>query len=391
MAIGFEDQFYFGFSIGDRQDFIQTWDDLVTFKVIESTGNVLPTWEILFYTGDEAVLAHLNEGNDLEVSYGRNPDETKTSTLAIQRVTKSYAGQDRHQIYANGLFSALGYISNPGLFISSRQSGVATIKEVVESHFNIGENDFNIESSEDIQRWAQYNISDRRFVNEIWMHSFIRGSFICVGITSDGRFVLKDMRELFAEDPSWVFTIGTTQESNEIVYDPDPVLDAKTGFINAWLGRGRERVIHDIEAGTSADLFVEPEPLIAASQQLARRADLVRRHGETRAVNDNVHPQYWEAYMRNLTNLAVFSSDRITLSFSNVFRDVQVLDHVVYNEAEVSSGRIAEVYSGEYVVSKVSREVSNRQFATTVELCREAANAIRGNFRSQGQSEGVAE
>lgn len=391
MAIGFQDQFYFNFSIGDRENFIINWDDLVTFKVGEQTGNVLPEWEIMFNTNDEVVMALFNEGNDLEVSFGRNPTELKETKLAIQRVGKGRAGAGLNTIYANGHYSALDYISNPQLFISDSKSGVEVIRDVAGQHFTIvADNDFNVTTSEDTQRWVQHNISNRRFVNDVWMHSFIRDSFILVGITIDGHFVLKDMRILFAQDPRWIFTTGTARGENEIIYDPDVETDSKAGFINAWLGRGRERVIHDLEEGTTSNLFIEPEPLIAITQQLARKADLAKRHGETRMVNDNVHSEYWEAAMRNLTNLAVFSSECLTLSFTGLFRDIRVLDNVVYNELEIGTDRVAQIHSGEYVVSKVMREVTNRQFATTIEICRESPNAIQGSFRTQGESAGVA-
>lgn len=391
MAIGIADQYYFDFSLGDREDFINE-GNLVTFKVLEFTGNVLPKWEIMFNTSDEGLIARLNEGNDLEVALGVNPNETTTTKLVVERRTKSLAGAGLYTVFMQGLYSNLAYMSNPKKSISEKKSGVEVIREtVLAAGFAVGDNDFNITESEDSQRWIQHNISDRRFVTQTWMHSYLRDSFICVGITSDGSFVLKDLRRLFASTPKWNFVVGEAINENDIVYDPDPVTDSSAGFINAWMGRGRERVIHDIEEGTQANLFIEPEPLLATAQMLARRADLEKRRGEVGVLNDNVHPQYWEAHLRNLTNLAVFSSESVVLSFRNLFKNIRVLDNVTYAERELVADRTTEYQSGEYIVTGVSRELTAGQFGTTVTLCREAPNAIRGDLRATGQSTGVAE
>ena len=390
MAIGIENQYYFDFSMGGQEDFINE-GNLTTFKVLEFTGNVLPKWEIMFNTADDNLLSRLHEGNDLEVSFGQKPTETTTTKLVVERRTKTMAGQGLYSIYMSGLYSNLGYMSNPKKFISEKKSGVEVIKDIVMgAGFGVGANDFNIDVSEDSQRWIQHNISDRRFVTNLWMHSFLRESFLCVGITSDGQFVLKDLRRLFAEDPKWHFVIGDVVNDNDIIYDPDPVTDSSAGFINAWMGRGRERVIHDLEAGTQVNLFVEPEPLLATTQALGRKAGLERRHGEVGVFNENVHPQYWEAHLRNLTNLAVFSSECVVLSFQGAYRPIRILDNVSYAETEIQTDRTAEHHSGEYVVTGITRELTAGQFGTTVTMCREAPNSIRGDLRTTEASTGTA-
>ncbi len=390
MAIGITDQYYFDFSLGGEEDFINE-GNLVTFKVLEFTGNVLPKWEIMFNTADDNLAARLHEGNDLEVSFGRNPTEPTTTKLVAERRTKSQAGDGFYTIYMSGLYSNLGYMSNPKKFISEKKSGIEVIKDVVQgAGFSVGANDFNIDQSEDSQRWIQHNISDRRFVTNVWMHSFLRDSFLCVGITTDGNFVLKDLRRLFAEAPKWNFVVGDVVNDNDIVYDPDPVTDSSAGFINAWMGRGRERVIHDLEAGTQVNLFVEPEPLLATTHALARRAGLEARHGEVGVFNENVHPQYWEAHLRNLTNLAVFSSECVVLSFQGQFKPIRILDNVTFSEQELKANRTAEHQSGEYVITGITRELTKSQFGTTVTMCREAPNSIRGDLRETGTSTGIA-
>ena len=388
MAIGIQDQYYFDFSLGGQDNFINE-GNLTTFKVLEFTGNVLPKWEIMFNTSDDNLLSRLHEGNDLEVSFGRNPTEVTRTKLVAERRTKTQAGAGLYSIYMAGLYSNLGYMSNPKKFISEKKSGVEVIKDIVKG-VGFGVDNFNIDVSEDSQRWIQYNISDRRFVTNIWMHSFLRESFLCVGITSDGQFILKDLRLLFAQTPKWNFKVGDIVNSNDIVYDPDPVTDSSAGFINAWMGRGRERVIHDLEAGTQVNLFVEPEPLLATTQSLARKAGLERRHGEVGVFNENVHPQYWEAHLRNLTNLAVFSSECVVLSFQGQHKDIRVLDNVSFSEQEIHADRTSEHHSGLYIVTGITRELTAGQFGTTVTMCREAPNSIRGDLRLTEISTGTA-
>ena len=140
-----------------------------------------------------------------------------------------------------------------------------------------------------------------------------------------------------------------------------------------------------MEDGTTVPLFIDPQPSITTGNAvLARRASLLTRHGEFRMQNENVHAGYWEAFQRNLAHLAVFSGERTVLSYRGVFKKMQVLDTAMYYERGVSpDGKPEGINSGLYIVGTVSRELTGRQFGTTLELFREAPSQVRGNFRVQ--------
>ena len=91
--IGVEGQYIFRFSIGEFEDFISN-DDLVYFNLIEEAGNVLPTFELTFTSANEKLLSTLNEGNILQVSFGRELDHLIDVELIISKNNSNRAGED---------------------------------------------------------------------------------------------------------------------------------------------------------------------------------------------------------------------------------------------------------------------------------------------------------
>ena len=111
-----------------------------------------------------------------------------------------------------------------------------------------------------------------------------------------------------------------------------------------------------------------------------RHIDVERRFGSNTVLNQNMHENYWRAANKNLSHLVQFGDTKITLSFSNFFAPIRVLDLVMFKDDMVGSGRgqTADAHSGLYIVSRVARNYQNRQFTTVVELTRESMNQIQG-------------
>lgn len=373
--ISVEGQYIFIFSLADKGDFIDE-DDLISFLLVEEAGNVLPTFDFGFTTKDETILRYLNEGNNLKISFGKDKDSLIDIELVISSFVFHRAGESKLVIEIKGLYSALPYIST-GKIRTINSSGIAAINQVVSDYFIP---DFNIIASSDSQNWIQHNIPDKKFVNEIWMHSYLANSFIGVGISSNGEFILKDMKALVAEDPSYRFTTNIEKDT-DIYYDGDYVVTSNAGFLNHWIGYGRQKHLFTIEEGSELNSLQSSESLLALTGTLARSAAISKRIAQAGVLSDNVHANYWNAFLQNLQSLAIFSSCQITLSFHNIYIPLRILNLVMFLDTGIGQKQATEYYSGKYFVSKVARSISNRQFTTTVQLSRESLSDSRGELR----------
>ena len=382
MAIGVEGQFHLSFTIGTERDFMAL-EDLHEFSETSEAGNVIPTFSLTFSTSNERIFGLLNEGNDIRVSFGQSYDSALDYVFCASKVSSSI-NEGKATFSCIGLLSRLPYLSNPKRRIIGPLSGVEVAEQVCEENQLIF--DSNIAKSSDSQRWIQANVSDRKFVSDCLLHSFVAGSFLASALSSDGQFRVRDIRKLAKEtEPVWIFnqTASRTSAPNEILYSFSPEYEVNTGFINYWIGYGQEKGIFSLEDSDLRTISEDVRPVIALTDQLARRAGMEKKYQSTAIQNENVHPNYWKAALQNVTNAAVFGTIKITLTFEREFKDVRVLDLVSFFDSAIDDPNAgsSRAQSGLYLVSRVTRAVKNKQLSTTVVLCREATNEVSGEIR----------
>lgn len=377
--VGIDGQFLFKFRIQDREDFIDT-EDLLSFKLCEAAGNVLPTFEMAFTTLDEKLLGLFHESNDIEVSFGRDRDSLTDIKLVPMRMVPSRVGANKHMLVANGFYSALGYLNTDRVFISNKLSGIEVIKQVASKYFSTS-GVFNVDKGVDSMNWIQSAMPDRNFVNQMWMHSNLPNSFPAVGISSDGKFILKDIKVELAKDYRWRFTPKTVDAKRDIFYDGDATLDINTGFINNWVGYTREKTLYNLEAGDESILSNITKPIMSLTKEITKRVDIEKRYAQAGIQSDNVHPEYWSSYLRNLSSLATLAAVKNTVSFSDYYKPIRVLDLVMFKEDSTENPLEASEYkSGLHFVTKVARQLQNSKLTTIVELSRESMNSQKGEF-----------
>lgn len=377
MPIGIDGQYAFMFSLPGKKDFLDI-EQIEEFTIIEEAGNVLPTFELVFYTDDEDLLKLMNEGNDLLVSMGLDLNFGTDAKLILMKVEVTKISRSIRRIYINGVYSALKYLQSPVKKISDKKSGIEVITDVTKPYFK---QDMDPTTSKDSQYWIQGNVSDKKFVNDVWLHSDITDSYPLVGISMDGTFILRDAKGLIDTDYKWKFTPIVENESKDIIYQGDPVFISNTGFINSLFGYGREKVIYDLEIGTESFELQDMAVLLSKSGAV-RRAEIEKTAGMSSVVNENVHSNYWTSYLKNITSLAVLSSTRLFISYSNVWRDTKILDLVMFTDVALTNAdKASEYQSGLYVVSKVSRTLSKSMLSVSLILAREAMFESEGSIR----------
>jgi len=375
MAIGVDGQYLLRFNVGSEEDFIDE-DDLTEFSLIEEVGNILPSFQMVFATRKDNIVGMLSENNQFKVSFGRDRNSLVDTPLSITTQESSGMGTDKKTLYMSGLYSALPYMINSKLSISEEKSAIEVISDVVGTRFIT---DFNASNSLDSQRWIQPNVSDRKFVNEMWLHADLNNSFPAVGISSDGKFILKDIKKRLSSPYDWRFTKNPDPNSaKDLVFDDDYTTKVSSGFINSIVGYGREKLAYVIEEELSQSILKKVDPIVAITRKIARSEEVEARFAQTAFINDNVHENYWDAFLHNVVHLIGMGAVKLTFSFQGVYIPIRILDLVMFRDTSSTDQKeTASHHSGLYFVSKVARTISNRQFITVVEVCRESMNELR--------------
>ena len=372
------------FKIGNFDDFLSK-QDFVSFVLVEEAGNILPTFDLQFYVYKNLaevahIFSYLNQGNTLEVSLGRDDPTLFNIRLKITHTTITRSGEERYYVKVTGILDAFPYLSSCNMR-AIQGTGIEALSEVVNDTFDP---DFNVNASQDAAMiWLQPNIPDKQFVDELWMHSYMPGSFLMTAITCDGKFRLRDMQTLKSSGGvTWNLINGSApdQSRNEVSYDGNYSVETETGLSNIWVGYGRQKDVLDLNAGQEAISQQTTSPLLANTKTIDRSADVTNRIDAFGVINDNVHPNYWDAYWQNLRNLIIFSTVRIQLTLLNVYNPVRVLDLVYLTEIQGFDNQGALFVQGYYVVSKVAINIIADYFSTVIQLNREALNELKGDL-----------
>jgi hypothetical protein len=292
-------------------------------------------------------------------------------TITLYIVTnQTHREEIRFFIDLEGVVAKPGYMLNHYSRITDKKTSVDAIKEVAQQYFTI---DSNVTSSDDEQNWVQANTSDREFVHDLWLRSYIPESWMAIGISSIGdAFIMRDIKKLVREEPKWTFGYGQTQPTDIIVMHIQPV-ESNAGFMNAFHGYARTQAQLGTADGEVTQTESQSSPLLTSRGELPTRSEIStgRRQPPT-VLTDNMHPKYHEALRQNLQNLSTFSSFGVRINFGTTFQPIKILDLCQFNE-DVSGQPGAEYASGNYIVARVARVFQNYTHQTEVHLTREAS------------------
>ena len=325
-------------------------------------GNVLPTFVFSFRSREERLLSKLNEGQLVKVRSGIDPLEVKEVTLSISKLKTTKEGEEYINYECSGFASNIKYITNPRTGISGNVSGIERASELISNYFKLSS---NITKSRDKQNWISYGISDKLAVNKCLLHCNLPNSFPVYAITGDGRFILRDFKKYAAsaaQTPVWNLT-RNANGPKDIIFDSDPILESKSGFMNNWLGYGRKLLSNNVEKGIIQEILEGSSITLAMSKEIEKSKGIATRFAGTEMLSDNVDPNYWNSYYRNLQGLANLSRIELAVSYSNQFFNVQPLDLFMFNETALDSEtRYADYHSGLYVLSNLVTSIVNKNF-----------------------------
>lgn len=376
--VSIKDAFLIKFKLEDNEDFID-YADLKTFSVIEDAGVNLPVFKLIFITRDDTIMKYFNEGSKIEVSMGEKELKMDTIPLVCTSVVSNKMGRDAYLITLVGIFDEIAYIVQPNLYISpSKESALACLKQVAESHFKV---DIDPASSEDNQVYIQPNISDKKFILHLLKQSKLSGSAPISGITSEGKFKVRDIKKLASEPYKWKFTKNVEDDTVDVFYESGDTLVSSSGMINSLFGYGRKIYELDYVTGLSSINTDTTTSVFSNASAPSRRGSITERMGQIVPMNENLDFDFYKTPLRNAMYNFTCSQYKKTVRVVDRYIKVEVLDLVMFNEINTKDERTLEYTSGLYVVTKVVRNISGGFFQTLCDLSRESLNLAEGDLR----------
>jgi len=361
------------------------FEDLI---LIEESGNQLPTFELNLRLISDEEIAHFHEGNVLHIQIGnrnvKNDASSETLLDAQFVISKMIVKRDGLQVRRMrilGVYNALGYATQKKMTATDAMCGSEALAEVAKrSNFEV---DTNIEASTHKQIWIQPNITDKKFLGEIWRHTYVQDSFPVVGLTLNHKIRIIDPKKALSGEADWTVSSYVDASSNFLHCRRNYEWTSTSGFVNHWAGYGfdipemdRDRDSYEYNDQTDAI-----KPTFSNSDAFDRNKETQSRTLSQHWYSDNCHDKYWHTKYENLTYLALSSTIMIKCQLlRHPVGELHVLDTVNFldNSGDTPSS-VAGLYSGNYLIKKTIRTISTGIFDLYLELVRDSAN-----FDAQG-------
>jgi hypothetical protein len=297
--------------------------------------------------------------------------------LTCSKVFGEREGHNVQQLTISGFLNRNNFLSEPKKKITGKISGIQALLDTVSPHFKPK---FNVATSTDSMNWVQYNTSDRNFVFDTLMHTYIPNSYVGSAICANGEFRVKDLKKEIREKsskPDWLIS-NSDKDKGALRFNGNYQVQSMHGYINNVATYGYDMNWFTPETGATGSNTQKAEVVLALAKEISKKADVEKRYFGTQMQNQNVHENFWRAYQQNLVGLLALSTVKLALPMSETYCLIRPLDLVMFKDTSISSPDISnEYFSGIYLVSQVKKGISGMKASMTVEICREAFNGVK--------------
>lgn len=340
--------------------------------IIQVAGSELPVMQIAFDTASNEIVELLNETQPISISLGSNNSDMLDAKFFCSKPKFRRATKDLWNVNAAGIHYAQAQWHKSSVTISEKMSAASYLIDQAKNIWPKVETNFDPKTgSNDNQSWIQHGIALKTHADNVWLHMDVGDSFPVMAATCDS-FRLYDMKKLIQGKPKWIFS-NTAVGDNVIQFDSNYDFEPRVGFMNSLGARGITINVHDLDKGASVEYTSKPQVLLATTNKLGQNKRFERVYHKPQTLSRNQHPNYWNSYVHNLTQLLLFSSYQITLMFKNKFHNIKPLDVVYFMDDDIvkRDNSSNEMASGLFIVTKVSHQVSGKSFSTLVQMTRD--------------------
>lgn len=314
--------------------------DIGTWKLVEEVGNQLPTFEGVVSIRDVRKSRRgLFPGAKIKLGLGRDSKSIISNTYRIVKTEIVEKGQVP-AILIQGVLDVVGFVAEERSSGYVDKTSNEVVRQVAAEWFEV---DMKAASTQDRQLWLMGGNTPQKFLNTLWLHGNSQGLNIpAITIENIYRYydVLRNdtMRDLGSNS-------NNTVEGGLIM---DPYMgEVFYGGGASWSERKEEQgTVRTAKAGVSSTLGA---------------GGRVRR---SKILGDNTHPQYWEAFYKNLGKIAKGMERYVTVRMAPREREPKMLDGVKFT-------RFLDSGSANFWVARTTRVIKEESYFMYVALTTE--------------------
>lgn len=345
--------------------------DLSEVYMIEETGNNLPTFSIRF-AASEAWKRYWNENSHLKIAISTGTSDKKVVDTRVAILTKDVTdvGNGKFMYSAQGVYvgdkNATVMCQTPFIQTLGPSTGVECLEACAKKFFS---KVTNKAASSGNHAWYQGNQSYKKFMDHVLRHSYIDKSFVTVGITMNGEYIIIDTAKACKGKESW--TVGGSG-SNNLPTIAVPTVKSRSGAMNTFGGYGLDLPIISAEHGVRTNYSVDVQ-LGLTGKKPPETGNVQRR---------TLAPVYFSGanedsgFVKAPANFdygnMIISMEIFELTTSALGLDVKVCDVIKVLDAASGTNRLNQDSSGKYLIGKVVRGISGGMAKMTMQATRES-------------------
>jgi len=340
-------------------------EELIFLNMFETVGLNLPTLAMLFYTTDEDKVKRWSEpGYPVEIGFGIDTIEDVSTFKCFSRKVSSIGGGDQWSVELKAIYDSLDYVNKQLTNVYNTWGDMKKSSEVFSTV--VTRNGFKPDvpvPSNDIMLWTQYNITDRKLLEEVVWHGFFSINDPCLSaLRKDAKAIYKPLSKIITGVKG---IIGNSEDASIIANSF--TLNNNEGFLSSWGGDIREIPHHHSEKGIDDFDKGSVTPKVVRTSGLTPSLE---KYQEIELLNDNVHDHWWEAYRQNRQFRSSLSSQVMRVT-SDEYTSIFPLDYYRTKFLRQDDKTLLAPYSGKWIVSDVVTSVKDSAFTQHISLSRE--------------------
>lgn len=346
-------------------------NDLDEFYVIEETGNMLPTFSIAF-RGSGGWKRYWNENSHLKIEMSTNRSDKKVIDTKVAILSKNVKdiGNGLFSYQAQGVYvgdkSATAFCQTPFIQTLGPCTGTECLEKCAEKFFK---KVTNKAQSSGNHPWFQTHQSFKKFMDYVVQHSWIENSFVSVGITMNGEYIIIDTAKECKGEPAWVF--GDKGDKAILLAAP-PVTKSRSGALNTFGGYGLDLPIISAENGLRTNYQVKVD-LGLTGKNHAETGNIQRRTlAPVYFSGSNEDSGFIKAPANYTYGQLLLSMEVMEVTTLALDREVKVLDVIKVLDIESNENKTQQDSSGKYLVAKVVRGVSGNIAMMRIQMTRDS-------------------
>ena len=331
--------------------------DMHQFYMIEETGNNLPTFSIEF-SATEAWKRYWNENSHLKLSMSAGTSSKKIidSRVAILAKDVTDVGNGRFKYSAQGVYvgdkNATVMCQTPYIQTLGPSTGTECLEACAKKFFS---RVTNKAKSSGNHAWYQGNQSYKKFMDHVVRHSYIDKSFVTVGITMNGEYIIIDTAKECKGKEAWV--IGGSGATG-IPLISVPTTKSRSGALNTFGGYGLDLPIVSAEHGICTNYSVDID-LGLTGKKPPETGNVQRRTlAPVYFSGSNEDAGFCKAEVNYDYGQLLLTMEVFEMTTNAMDKDVKICDVIKAHDTSSTSSRMNQDSSGKYLVGKVVRGIS---------------------------------